>query len=75
MKLSPISEELMKEFLNNFNQLSIKHTPFQRRQIDNIFKLLFNDMTSANKYIQNLKLLGKVKSHIQQFAEGIASNA
>ena len=70
MKLSPISEELMKEFLNNFNQLSIKNTAFQRRQIDNIFKLLFNDMVSANKYIQNLKLLGKVKSHIQQFPQG-----
>ena len=69
MKLSPISEELMKEFLNNFNQLSIKNTVFQRKQMDNIFKLLFNTISAADKYIHNLKLLGKVKSHIQEFAQ------
>ena len=41
MKVSPISESLMKEFLNEFSKLSIKRTALQQRQMDNIFKILF----------------------------------
>ena len=70
MKLSHISEGLMKEFLNEFNELSIRRTPFQQRQMDNIFKLLYNDITTADKYIKNLRLLGKINSHIQEFSKG-----
>ena len=70
MKLSPISEGLMKEFLNEFSELSIKRTSFQQRQMDNIFKLLYNEINSANEYIKNQRLLGKIKSHLQEFPKG-----
>jgi len=69
MKVSPISESLMKEFLNEFSKLSIKRTAFQQRQMDNILKILYNDIRSAKKYIENQRLLGKVKSHIHEFAK------
>ena len=68
MKLSPISESLMKEFLNEFSQLSIKRTVFQQRQMDNILKILYNDIRAAQKYIENQRLLGEIKSQIHEFA-------
>ena len=63
MKLSLVSEDLMKEFLDRFNDLSVTKTPFHQRQMDNILKILFNEISSANRYIQNLKLLDKINSH------------
>ena len=70
MKVSHISEDLMKGFLHEFSKLSIKRGAFQQRQIDNIFKILYNDIKSASKYIDNQRLLGKIKSHIQEFSKG-----
>jgi len=70
MKLSPHSEILMKGFIDKFSSLSINKTAFQQRQMDNIFKILFNDIKQADTFVKNMKLLGKIKSNIIEHKGG-----
>ena len=70
MKLSQHSEILMKGFIDKFSSLSINKTAFQQRQMDNIFKILFNDIKQADTFVKNMKLLGKIKSNIIEHKGG-----
>jgi len=70
MKLSPISQNLMKEILKQFDTLALPRTQYERRMIDNTFKILYNDIKRADAHIENLLTQHKIKSHIVEFKMG-----
>ena len=70
MKLSPISQNLMKEILKQFDTLALPRTQYERRMIDNTFKILYNDIKRADTHIENLLTQHKIKSHIVEFKTG-----
>ena len=70
MKLTPISETLMKEFIDKFDMLSIPSSPIKQKRMDNIFKLIFKDIKNGELYVKSLRKLNKIRSNIKRYKQG-----
>ncbi len=65
MDFTPSSEKLMSTLIDHFDDLRVKRTRFQQKQVDNVIKILYSEIKAANRFVDLLWSLGKVKRELQ----------
>jgi len=69
MSFSPDSEELMKLILPDFDSFLVKKTPLQQKKLDNILKILYNDIKLAERWASAENTLSRIKTHLKDKEE------
>ena len=69
MSFSPDSEELMKLILPDFDNFLVKKTPLQQKKLDNILKILYNDIKLAERWSSAENTLSRIKTHLKDKEE------
>ena len=69
MSFSPDSKELMKLILPDFDSFLVKKTPLQQKKLDNILKILYNDIKLAERWASAENTLSRIKTHLKDKEE------
>ena len=69
MNFSSDSEELIKLLLPDFDHFLVKKTPLQQKKLDNIFKILYNDIKLAERWASAKDTLTRIKTHLKDKEE------
>ena len=69
MSFSLDSEELMKLILPDFDNFLVKKTPLQQKKLDNILKILYNDIKLAERWSSAENTLSRIKTHLKDKEE------
>ena len=69
MNFSSDSEELIKLLLPDFDHFLVKKTPLQQKKLDNIFKILYNDIKLAERWATAKDTLTRIKTHLKDKEE------
>ena len=65
MSFTPESEELIKLILPDFDDFLVKKTPLQQKKLDNILKILYNDIKLAERWASAKDTLSRIKTHLK----------
>ena len=60
MDFTPSSEKLLSTLIDNFDDLRVKRTRFQQKQVDNVVRILYSEIKAADRFVNLLWSLGKV---------------
>lgn len=69
MSFTPESEELIKLLLPDFDKFLVKKTPLQQKKLDNILKILYNDIKLAERWASAKDTLSRIKTHLKDKEE------
>ena len=64
MEFAKSSELLMDQFIKDFSKVKIKKNAIQQRRLDNVLKILYREIISAEKYVSLLTAVGELKTEL-----------
>ncbi len=64
MEFAKSSELLMDQFIKDFSKVKIKKNAIQQRRLDNVLKILYREIISAEKYVSLLMAVGELKTEL-----------
>ena len=66
MNFSLDSEEMFKMFIPDFDKFLIKKTPLKQKKLDNILKILYNEIKLAERWASAENTLNKIQTHLKE---------
>ena len=66
MNFTNESEELMQLFIPNFNQFLVKKTPLKQKKLDNLLKILYNEIKLADTWASAKNTLSKIQTRLKE---------
>ena len=66
MNFSLDSEEMFKMFIPDFDKFLIKKTPLKQKKMDNILKILYNEIKLAERWASAENTLNKIQTHLKE---------
>ena len=66
MNFTQETENIMKPFISKFDKFLVKKTPIQQKKMDNMLKILYNEIKLAFIWANAAKTLQSIKTHFKE---------
>lgn len=66
MNFSQETEKIMKPFISKFDKFLLKKSPLEQKKMDNILKILYNEIKMAFIWANANRTLQKIKTHLRE---------
>jgi len=66
MNFTEDSEDITKLLLPAFDNILIKKSPLKQKKVDNILKILYNDIKLADRWVNAEQTKNKIRNYLQK---------